>query len=45
MCDGSVFTGFYLNWRDLSKEKQNKVKDSSEKKKKSPRVAAIKFLR
>ena len=33
MADGSVFTGFFPNWRERSEETQNKVKSSSEKKK------------
>ena len=30
--DGSLFTLFYPNWRELSDEKHNKVKASREKK-------------
>ena len=32
MFDGSVLTEFYPNWKELSEEKQNKVKTSREKK-------------
>ena len=48
MPDGSVFTGFYPNWRELSEEKQNKVKATREKKKlakkSSSKVSEIKTL-
>ena len=48
MPDGSIFTGFYPNWRELSKEKQNNVKATREKKKlakkSSSKVSEIKTL-
>ena len=34
MSDGSVFTGYYLNWSELSKEDKQHVLDSRNKKKK-----------
>ena len=34
MSDGSVFTGYYLNWSELSKEDKQRVLDSRNKKKK-----------
>ena len=33
MPDGSVFTGFYPNWRELHENKRNKVQAACEKKK------------
>ena len=38
--DGSLFTLFYPNWRELSDEKHNKLKYSMEKKS-SPRLVEI----
>ena len=34
MSDGSVFTGYYPNWSELSKEDKQRVLDSRSKKKK-----------
>ena len=44
MPDGSVFTGFYPNWRELSEEKQNKVKATRERRSWLKRAVA-KYLR
>ena len=48
MLDGSIFTRFYSNWRELPEDKRNKVQAAREKKKlgnkKQNKVSEIKTL-
>ena len=45
MPDGTIFTGFYLNWKELDKEEKQKVLDAHKKKKnKSDNVSEIETL-
>ena len=43
MSDGSVFTGYYLNWSELSKEDKQRVLDSQSKEKREVLAISDKF--